>query len=316
MKARVAQEEEAHGDMIFRVSWPAGLCACCVRSPDWMDRRPSVTSHLCSPRAAITDAEHPTPPDDHKMSAAPPIEAAPCVARDRRDWPRPRAARRAMTHPFLRLTALSCVSVCRIRATMMIASLSTASALVVGMPKMGAARVAAPMMATIDSMLATMDGPDLYWGDKGPLQNPMKEESDFKEFDKYSIFVDACKQHGVDLSQPDITVMAPGNKACEEYSAVYGPLTQAVCAYHVVKGVVSSDGLSGASLTTVEGSTITYRRMFRKHFVDNAFTAAISAPPRSSFKGDIKADNGVIHMLNEVIYPGWSESAGMEDATR
>ena len=42
----------------------------------------------------------------------------------------------------------------------------------------------------------------------------------------------------------------------------------------------------------------------------NACTCARAAPPRSSYTGDIKADNGVIHMLNEVIYPGWSESAG------
>merc|ERR1719460_632302 len=191
----------------------------------------------------------------------------------------------------------------------MIASLSTASALVVGMPKMGAARVAAPM-------LGSMDGPDLYWGDKGPLQNPMKEESDFKEFDKYSTFLGACSQHGIDLSQPDITVLAPGDQACAEYSAVYGPLTQAVCAYHVIKGVVNSDSLSSASLTTLEGSTITYRRMFRKHFLDNAITDAMAAPPRSSFKGNIKADNGLIHMLNEVIYPGWTETDASVGAAR
>merc|ERR1719472_549629 len=108
-----------------------------------------------------------------------------------------------------------------IYATVMLAGLALSEALVVGTPKMHSARVSSPMMANVADTLATMDGPDLYWGDKGPLQNPMKEESDFKEFDKYSIFLDACKQHGVDLSQPDITVMAPGNKACEEYSAVY-----------------------------------------------------------------------------------------------
>merc|ERR1719454_1577140 len=190
----------------------------------------------------------------------------------------------------------------------MIASLSTSAALVVGMPKMGAARVAAPMMATIDSMLSTMDGPDLYWGDKGPLQNPMKEESDFKEFDKYSTFLGACAEHGIDLSQPDITVLAPGDQACAEYSAVYGPLTQAVCAYHVIKGRVNTDSLSSTPLTTLEGSAITYRRMFRKHFLDNAITDALASPPRSSFKGNIPADNGLIHMLNEVIYPGWTET--------
>merc|ERR1719195_2384907 len=82
-----------------------------------------------------------------------------------------------------------------------------------------------------------------------------------------------------------------------EYEATYGPLTKAICAYHVIKGEVSTDGLASAPLETTEGSTITYRRMFRKDFVDNAFA-------------DVKCDNGVYHGINEVIYPGWSESAG------
>merc|ERR1740138_2012010 len=183
--------------------------------------------------------------------------------------------------------------------TAMLGSFAVSSALVIGTPKVPTTRMSSPMMASVGDTLSTIDGPDIYWGDKGPLQNPMKEVSD-------------CKEHGVDPTAADITVFAPGNYACEEYSAVYGPLSKAVCQYHVVKGVVKTDSLSSASLATVEGSSITYRRMFRKHFVDNAFCAAMSAPPRSSFKGDIAADNGVIHMVNEVIYPGWSESAGME----
>jgi len=195
---------------------------------------------------------------------------------------------------------------------MMIAGLATSSALVVGAPKMHAPRISSPMMASIGDALATMDGADLYWEEVGPLQNPPKEESDFKEYDKFSTFVAACKQHGIDLSQSDITVFAPGDKACAEYSAVNGPLTKDVCAYHVVKGVVGTDSLASASLATLQGGSITYRRMFRKHFVDNAFCAALSSPPRSSYKGDIKSDNGVIHMINEVIYPGWTLS-GSDD---
>merc|ERR1719326_1752245 len=197
-----------------------------------------------------------------------------------------------------------------IRATMMIAGFATSSALIVGAPMAQTPRMSSLMMADIAETLSTVQGPDLYWEEKGPLQNPPKEESDFKEYDTFSTFLDACSSHGVDLAQPDITVFAPGNKACAEYSAVYGPLTKAVCEYHVVKGVVSADGLSSGDLTTLEGSKITYRRMFRKHFVDNAFCAAMASPPRTSYKGDIKASNGVIHMINEVIYPGWSESAG------
>ena len=192
---------------------------------------------------------------------------------------------------------------------MMLAGVATSSALLVGAPKVQMnMRLGNPMMANIADTLATIEGPDLYWEEVGPLQNPPKEESDFKEFDTYSTFLGACAQHGVDLTASDITVFAPANKACNEFVSVNGPLTKAVCEYHIVKGIVSADGLGGAPLTTVEGSTITYRRMFRKNFVDNAFTAAMASPPRTSFKGDIKADNGVIHMLNEVIYPGWSES--------
>ena len=33
-------------------------------------------------------------------------------------------------------------------------------------------------------------------------------------------------------------------------------------------------------------------------------------PFNSGYQGNIKADNGIIHMINEVIYPGWSESSG------
>jgi len=197
-----------------------------------------------------------------------------------------------------------------LRVTVVAAAFAGSSALIVGgMPKVQT-RMSSPMMATIADTLATVQGPDLYWEEKGPLQDPPKEESDFKEYDTFSTFLAACSQHGVDLNAPDVTVMAPSNKACDEFIAVYGPLTKAVCEYHVVKGVVNTDSLGSTPLNTVEGSTITYRRMFRKDFLDNAFCAAKSSPPRTSYAGNIKADNGMIHMINEVIYPGWSESAG------
>jgi len=192
----------------------------------------------------------------------------------------------------------------------MLAGLAGSSAFMVGTAKVQTQRMSTPMMASIGDTLATVQGPDLYWEEKGPMQDPPKEESDFKEYDTFSTFLAACKTHGVDLSAPDITVFAPGNKACAEFEAVYGPLTKEVCAYHVVKGVVKTDSLGSADLTTVEGSKITYRRMFRKDFVDNAFCAAAASPPRTSYAGNIAADNGLIHFINEAIYPGWSESAG------
>jgi hypothetical protein len=171
-------------------------------------------------------------------------------------------------------------------------------------------RASPPMMANVSDTLSTIQGPDLYWEEQGPLQNPPKEESDFKAYDTFSLFLEACAKHGVDLNQPGVTVFAPSNRACSQFSLINGELTKAVCQYHVVKGEVNTDSLSSADLTTLEGSKITYRRMFRKDFLDNAFCAVKAAPPRTSFEGNIKADNGIIHMINEVIYPGWSESAG------
>merc|ERR1719231_587507 len=197
-----------------------------------------------------------------------------------------------------------------IRGTMMMAGLAVSSAFMVGTAKVQSQRLSSPMMAAVADTLATIQGPDLYWEEKGPLQDPPKEESDFKEYDTFSIFLDACKSHGVDLNAPDITVFAPSNRACEQFSAVSGPLTKEVCEYHIVKGVVKTDSLSSADLTTVQGGKITYRRMFRKDFIDNAFCAVKASPPRTSYQGNIKADNGIIHMINEVIYPGWSESSG------
>ena len=197
------------------------------------------------------------------------------------------------------------------RAAMLgLAAFEGANALVVGTPAMQVNRVSTINMATIADTLATADGPEIFWGPDGPLQDPMKEESDFKEFDKFTTFLAACNEHGVDLTAPDITVLAPANVACEEHSSVSGPLTKEICEYHVIKGVVSTDALSSAPLTTVEGNTITYRRMFRKDFLDNAMCGVKASPPRSSYAANLKCDNGVIHGINEVIYPGWSESSG------
>ena len=181
-----------------------------------------------------------------------------------------------------------------------IAAFAVSGSLAAKAPK----RAPAPVMSNVTDTLSTIQGPDLYWEEVGPLQNPPKEESDFKEYDTFSVFLAACAKHGVDLNQPGITVFAPSNRACEQYSATYGDLTKDVCAYHVVKGEVSTGSLSSADLTTVQGGKITYRRMFRKDFVDNAFCGAMASPPRSSYPANIKASNGVIHMINEVIYPG------------
>jgi hypothetical protein len=189
----------------------------------------------------------------------------------------------------------------------MLALTSSLSAygLVMGSVSVHNTRLGQPMMATVGETLSSMNGPDMYWEEKGPLQNPPLEESDFKEFDKYSTFLGACQANGVDLNQPDITVFAPANTACEQYMSTGGKLDAAVCNYHVVSGTVPTSALSSSPLTTKQGDSLTYSRKFRKDFVDNAFTDVANSPPRTTYKANIACDNGVIHMINEVIYPGY-----------
>ena len=75
-------------------------------------------------------------------------------------------------------------------------------------------------IAEVADKLATIDGPDLYWEEKGPMQNPPLEESDFKEYDKYSTFVAACNSHGIDLNQGDLKAVAA--KSVEDCCGICG----------------------------------------------------------------------------------------------
>ena len=43
---------------------------------------------------------------------------------------------------------------------------------------MQVSRVSTIKMATVGNTLETADGPEIFWGPDGPLQDPMKEESD------------------------------------------------------------------------------------------------------------------------------------------
>ena len=187
-------------------------------------------------------------------------------------------------------------------------SLASAS---VGFSVMGAAPVGRQIqvqMATIADTLASMEGPDMYWEEKGPLQDPPKEESDFKEFDKYDTFLKACADNGVDLGQADITVFAPANEPCRQFMSTGGKMDKSFCNYHIVEGKVPSSALSSDALKTKDGGSLTYRRKFRKDFVDDAFTDVKNGPPRTSYKANIACDNGLIHMINECLVPGWSAS--------
>lgn len=78
-------------------------------------------------------------------------------------------------------------------------------------------------------------------------------------------------------------LMKPENKA----------KLQKVLAYHVVPGSVESSTLKPGAVSSVEGAPITVKTMAGKVMVNDARVT----------KPDIKASNGVIHVIDKVILP-------------
>jgi len=66
-----------------------------------------------------------------------------------------------------------------------------------------------------------------------------------------------------------------------------------VLTYHVVPGVVLAKDVKPGSVKTVEGSAVTVKTEGGKVMVDNATVTAT----------DVRADNGVIHVIDTVILP-------------
>lgn len=81
-----------------------------------------------------------------------------------------------------------------------------------------------------------------------------------------------------------------------------GDLAQ-ILLYHVVGSkVMSSDLVSGQSVATLNGANITISSKDGSFYVDNAKISV----------ADIKADNGVVHVIDAVIIPA-PKSASVED---
>jgi len=189
---------------------------------------------------------------------------------------------------------------------MLVAGLSVASALTVGTSPM--MRVQNINMASIAETASTLQGPETLWGPDGPLQDPAKEESDVKGYDGFKKFADACAAAGIDLNGGDYTVFLPTDLTIEEYIVNGGELSADVLKYHIVPGRIMKASWSSADLTTLQGSKLTYRRMFRKDFIDDASPGIepAGASKGNAFPSDLACDNGLIHACNLVLTPGWS----------
>ena len=107
------------------------------------------------------------------------------------------------------------------------------------------APVAAPKAATkldasIADTLATMEGPEIFWGSDGVLLG--HDEADIKGYDNFDQLAAALTKEGIDLSGGEYTLLAPANSAFDKHNAEVGtPIDAAVLKYHVIEGKKTMD---------------------------------------------------------------------------
>ena len=115
--------------------------------------------------------------------------------------------------------------------------------------------------------------------------------------DTFNSFTNALSSAGVDLAGGTYTVFAPPDSVVDEFLASGGQFTPEVVRYHIVNGQVLTSAFSSADLTTLQGGRLTYRRMFRKDFIDDATPGTKAS--------DVMFSNGVVHSCDMVLRPGW-----------
>jgi len=156
--------------------------------------------------------------------------------------------------------------------------------------------------AGIQETIASMEGPEIFWGSDGVLEG--HDESDIKGYDNFSKLAAALKD--VDLSGGDYTLLAPSDSAFEKHEKEVGtPITADILKYHVIPGKVGMDGLN-TDQKTLNGGTLTAYRKFRKNWLDGAIIGLKSEGPSksSNWPADVECDNGVIHAIATVLVPG------------
>ena len=160
---------------------------------------------------------------------------------------------------------------------------------------------------------ATLAGMQMQKGEMMPMTAPAKATMaktntivDVASGNKsFSTLVTAVKAAGLveTLSgKGPFTVFAPTNAAFDALpkatlASLLKPENKAklqkVLTYHVVSGKVMAKDVKPGSVKTVEGSPVTVRVRGGKVMVNNA----------NVIKTDIKASNGVIHVIDKVLLP-------------
>mmetsp|Transcript_32164 Transcript_32164/g.78147 ORF Transcript_32164/g.78147 Transcript_32164/m.78147 type:complete len:265 (+) Transcript_32164:137-931(+) len=171
-------------------------------------------------------------------------------------------------------------------------------------PAVAAPAAAAPAAAVggggnVMGTLAGLEGPGQVWGAEGIAVG--KEESDLKGYDNFGLFVARLESSGVAAELAGagpFTIFAPVDSAIESYEKMFGPFDANVCKMHIVTGKVPTSQVSSATLSTLSGETLTYKRAVRKDFVNDIVIGEKTFGQYNDFPVDVECSNGLIHAIS------------------
>jgi len=185
--------------------------------------------------------------------------------------------------------------------TLIVSLMASATAFQSVMPK--AARGSA-LNAGIVETLATLQGPEVFWGCDGPALG--HEEDEIKGYDNFDVLATTMTANGVTCAGGEFTLLAPSNSAIDKHNKEVGtPIDASILNYHLIPGRQAMDALT-TDQTTVNGGVLTSYRKFRKNWLDNAIIGLKSegASKSASWPADVACDNGLIHGIDTVLVPG------------
>ena len=137
-----------------------------------------------------------------------------------------------------------------------------------------------------------------------PTQNLVQNASEASNLTTLVTAVQAADLAGTLSGPGPFTVFAPPNSAFDALPAgtvasLVQPANKAqltsILTYHVVPGrLMAADLRDGQTLTTVNGATLTVRKTGNTVMVGGATVT----------QADVRASNGVAHVINKVLMPG------------
>ena len=268
-----------------------------IATPDRSTRSPAPTHPLHPPAqlCALKSAS------DAQFGAQTPLspEIAAKGGARRAATTESRHARRAPRAPLSRnLSAQSLTKMAKLALALALAPAVTAFAPV------AAPKASTQLQASITETLATMEGPEIFWGSDGVLLG--HDEADIKGYDNFDQLAAALSKEGIDLSGGEYTLLAPANSAFDKHNNEVGtPITADVLKYHVIEGKKTMDALN-SDQKTLNGGTLTAYRKFRKNWLDGAIIGLKSEGPSksSNWPSDVECDNGIIQAIDTVLVPG------------